>query len=35
LVLTGKGQGVKETELPSNTRVHKDLMGFAKFILVH
>jgi len=35
LVLTGKGQGVKETELPSNTRVHKDLMGFAKFILAH
>ena len=35
LVLTGKGQDVKRTELPSNTRVHADLMGFAQSILAH
>jgi len=35
LVLTGKGRGVKRAELPSNTQIHEDLMGFARSILVH
>jgi D-glycero-D-manno-heptose 1,7-bisphosphate phosphatase len=35
LVLTGKGRGVKKSELPLNTKVHTDLMGFAQSILAH
>jgi D-glycero-D-manno-heptose 1,7-bisphosphate phosphatase len=35
LVLTGKGRGITRSELPSNTRVHADLMGFAQSILAH
>jgi D-glycero-D-manno-heptose 1,7-bisphosphate phosphatase len=35
LVLTGKGRGVKKSELPPNTQIHTDLMGFAQSILAH
>jgi D-glycero-D-manno-heptose 1,7-bisphosphate phosphatase len=35
LVLTGKGLGVKKAELPPNTQIHADLMGFAQSILAH
>ncbi len=35
LVLTGKGRGVKKSELPLNTKVHADLMDFAQSILAH
>ena len=33
LVRTGKGMKIKEEDLPKNTRIHSDLMAFAKFIL--
>ena len=33
LVLTGKGEKTKQSELPRDTRIHTDLMAFAQHIL--